>query len=163
MSSIKERVKAGITGANTGAACLTASGEGYEEVTRYGQVTALMLQALEEVGPMTLSELCDHIGRDRDQVGSVVSRLQRASVKTPRRIHITGYTNDTEGKRTYPRAIYALGDLPNAPRKSGRAQRQAIRRRISNRVNSVWMLGMAQRERAKVLAVRKRQQPENFF
>jgi hypothetical protein len=49
-------------------------------------------------------------------VSSIVSRMSRASARLPKRIYVSAYTYDHEGQRSYPRAIYALGDKPDAKR-----------------------------------------------
>ena len=66
------------------------------------------------------AELCEAIGLDKLKVGAVLSRLVRESIDTPRRAHICAYTHDAEGARSYPRAVYALGDRPNVPKPKAR-------------------------------------------
>ena len=116
----------------------------------YGSVVAQMIAALGGLGPMTNRELCEAIGLDKLKVGAVLSRLVRESIDTPRRAHICAYTHDAEGARSYPRAVYALGDRPNVPKPKSRpaVNSRRYRARKTTFVNSVFMLGMTQRQRS---------------
>lgn len=107
-----------------------------------------MLQALADYGPMTRLELCQVVGTNRTSA-SIISRLMRPSPKFPKRVHICGYTYDTESSRRYLRALYDLGDKPDklkpkvVPAETVRRYRQAK----VMRVNSVWQLGLTVKQR----------------
>lgn len=84
--------------------------------TAYGVLTLKIIKAIEQHGPMTRTEICNAIQRERHEVSATVSRLIRPGRQQPQRLYISGYIYDSEGQRRYPRAIYAIGDLPNKPR-----------------------------------------------
>lgn len=123
----------------------------------WGVQTQRILDLLEHQGPMTRSEACQILGIDRQSAASIFSRLMRPTKRPedrPKRIHICGYRNDEEGQRRYPRAIYAIGNKPDARRPT--ADPKAAKRRYwANRkgrlLNSVFALGLtrAQREQVK--------------
>lgn len=99
----------------------------------YGSTVARILHALEAYGPMTRSEICFHIGMDRMNCSAVVTRLAKGGPKIPQRIYISGYTYDSEYGRRYPRAIYAVGNLPDAKKPNRQATRRENRRRNDKR------------------------------
>lgn len=123
------------------------------DVTPWGDVTQRMLDALAELGPMTRSELCRAVGADRRTCASVVSRLMRPRQRpvAPRRVHICGWRDDEEGQRRYLRAVYALGDRPDARKPAYKPRLLAAKRRYWARthakrgraVNSVFALAGA--------------------
>jgi hypothetical protein len=87
------------------------------------------MQALTDLGPMTKAELCDHLNWESESVSSVLARLRRTTKERPQRIYISGWVEDHEGMRAYPRAQYALGAEPDA-----RLRRKvSIRQRHSDR------------------------------
>ncbi len=121
-------------------------------VTRYGSVTERMLAALAELGPMTRSELCRAVGADRQTCSSIITRLMRPRQRpvAPRRVHICGWRDDEEGQRRYLRAVYALGDRPDARKPAYKPRLLAAKRRYWARthakrgraVNSVFALAV---------------------
>lgn len=116
-----------------------------------GPIVLGILAALERDGPMTRAALCRALGRPKVEVASVVSRLNRALKIRPKRIYICGYVYDEEGSRiAYPRAVYDLGDKPDAkrPRPDRKAVAKRWRESTRQRVNSVWQFAMSRRERA---------------
>ena len=114
-----------------------------------GAVVKSMLAALEEVGPMTACELCEYIGTTHSKSARVLSGLTRASVRRPKRVHIKSYVFDAEGARRYPRAVYAIGDLPDTkkPKSSDSTNAKRWREKKKVRVNSVWALALNVKER----------------
>lgn len=78
--------------------------------------TQLVLEHLEEFGPSTCVELCRMIQRPRCTVVAALKALRTNQIKRPRMVHIQSYTYDDEVKQRYPRAIYALGNRPDAKR-----------------------------------------------
>lgn len=113
----------------------------------HGQTVQAVLQALRVIGPMTRNELCKEIGITRDRIGEILTRLRRPGKRPvrPRLIHVVDYRYDEEGQKAYPRAIYALGDLPDkpAPRPmSGKMKQRAYwTRKRAQRINSVFAIG----------------------
>ena len=125
----------------------------------WGDVSAQVLALLRDVGPMSRSEICAHLGRDKDGVSSVVSRLGRASIKWPKRIYVQAYVFDQEGERRYPRAVYALGDRPDArkpaPDPAANKSRYWANRKLRLRGSSVFTWGMNNRELAAMVKARR--------
>lgn len=120
----------------------------------YGSTVARIISALEIYGPMTRSEICFHLGMDRMYCSAVITRMAKSGPKIPQRIYISGYTYDSEGARRYPRAIYAIGDLPDAKKPNRQASKRDNRRRSDKRraahntMNFVFNLAKPRREYA---------------
>lgn len=100
---------------------------------------------------MTRAAICRHLGGTRNEIGSVVSRLNRPTTTQPKRIYILRYTYEDEGSNVaYPRAVYALGNKPDAikpePNRNEVARRWRERSKV--RVNSVFEWAMPRRARA---------------
>lgn len=122
----------------------------------WGSVTIKILKAFEENGEMTRKEVCEYIGLDRMYVSAILTRMNRPGKTLPKRIHVVRYVYDEEGARRYPRAVYALGDQPDAkkpksnPAENKRRYLQNLRMRMTG--NSVFNLGLTRRQ---YLAMRK--------
>lgn len=129
--------------------------------TKRGLIVREILRMLEEEGPMTRSEICKRLGRPKDEVVSVVSRLNKRTPVAGRRIYVREYVYDMEGERTYPRAVYAIGDKPNAKRpesdKKEIKRRYWARSQLKLRANSVFNLGLS---RAQLRAMRKKEEQQ---
>jgi hypothetical protein len=117
---------------------------------KYGYLVQQIEKALSELGAMTGAELCQELGVEKAELSAVVSRMAKASKTLPKRLHIVGYTfeHETHDKR-YPRAIYALGDLPDKP-KPKPSRIDNVRRYTANKRkrltgNSVFNLGLPRR------------------
>lgn len=112
---------------------------------RYTGTTARILRLLEELGPMTRAEIARELGSGINNVSSLVSALIRDQPRNPRRIHICEWIYDMEGERPYPRAVYALGDKPNARRPKPKKRTVVVnayraRRKTMQQQNSVFNL-----------------------
>ena len=83
----------------------------------WGVLAERILTALEELGPMTRAELCQHLTWDPESVSSVIARLRKATAERPQRLYVSGWVYDQEGQRPYPRAQYALGAEPDKKRR----------------------------------------------
>lgn len=122
---------------------------------KYGTIVEQITQALTECGPMTRADLCRHIQRERTEIASVVSRMSRAGITIPKRLHVTQYVFDQEGERRYPRAVYAIGDHPDAkppgPQKAANKRRYDAARRAKWTANSVFNLGLPRRLQGKLI------------
>ena len=81
-----------------------------------GAIVKEIMRLLDEGGPMTRAEICRRLGRPKDEIAAVVSRLNKRSPVAGRRIYVKKYVYDMDGERTYPRALYVIGDKPNAKR-----------------------------------------------
>ena len=93
----------------------------------------------------TRAELARAMGRESGQVGSVITRMHSPGKVLPKRISIIDWAyDDGENGRRYPRAVYALGDLPDAkkPRRATDCENtRNFYRRRKCRVNSIFALG----------------------
>ncbi|CAB4151767.1 hypothetical protein UFOVP601_33 [uncultured Caudovirales phage] len=78
--------------------------------------TSRILQLIEDEGPMSRAEICARLNLDKERSSAVVSRLNKPGARTPKRVYVCAYVYDMEGERYYPRAVFALGDLPDKPK-----------------------------------------------
>lgn len=124
-----------------------------------GAIVKEIMRMLDEEGPMTRAEICRRLGRPKDEIAAVVSRLNKRSPVAGKRIYVKEYVYDMEGERTYPRALYAIGDKPNAKRpesdKKKIKRRYWARAQLKLRANSVFNLGLS---RAQLRAMRKKEE-----
>lgn len=103
------------------------------------------LELLSEFGPMTQAELGDLLGLDRFAASALVNVLRRPLKTVPKRVHIVRWVTDHPGQRSYPRAVYALGEGPDVPRP--KRNRKAVKRRYQEnlrtrlKTSSVFRLG----------------------
>lgn len=117
----------------------------------WGQTTEHILALLASLGPMTRSEICRQLGLPRKDCSAIVSRLMKPTLRPPgpRRLHIVAYVHDEEGQRRYPRALYGLGDGPDArapgPDPKGAKRRYVAARKL--RVASVFHLGLTREQK----------------
>ena len=117
---------------------------------KWGSVTREVLRMLEEDGPMTRAEICKQLGREKDDIAAIVTRLHKRSPESGKRVYIKEYVYDMEGERYYPRAVYALGDKTDA--KKPVADQLAVKRRYWERrklrftANSVFNLALTRRQ-----------------
>lgn len=98
-------------------------------MSTWGVTTLRLLDALEQHGPMTASEIAALLGRDRDDVSSVLSRLRRPRKQLPKRVYVIDWRDDEEGQRRYYRPVYALGSKPCKKPESYASRVRASRRR----------------------------------
>lgn len=126
--------------------------------TKRGFIVREILRMLEEEGPMTRAEICKRLGRAKDEIAAIVSRLHRRSPVAGKRIYIREYVHDMEGERMYPRAVYALGDKPDArrpiPDPKAVKRRYWARSQLKKKANSVFNLGLS---RSQLRALRKKE------
>jgi hypothetical protein len=80
---------------------------------------AAIREALASVGPMTASELARLLGANFKNVCAQLHHMRRTT--TPQ-IHIAAWTREDGIGKTYLRAVYGAGDMPEArkPRRIGR-------------------------------------------
>jgi hypothetical protein len=114
---------------------------------KHGSNTELILSLLKEQGPMTRSELDQAMGNVCYKViAATLTHLKKKKPKNGRQIYISSYVYDDEVRRYYPRAVYSLGDKPDA--KKPISDPMAIKRRYLAKVkgkyklNNVFNLGL---------------------
>ena len=102
--------------------------------------------AIVEFGEITAMELAEYLGITRYDAHAVLNRMSKRTKAGVKRIHVVRYTYDHDGARKYPRAVYAMGDKPDA--KKPKADQLAVKReyyaRLKSRMtmNSVFNLGL---------------------
>jgi hypothetical protein len=120
-------------------------------VKPYGSTVQQITNLVMQLGPLTREEICVYLDMDRMNVSAVISRMNKASIATPKRLHILGYTFDSEVGRRYPRAIYDLGDKPDTKKLNRKANRRETRKRydqqraVLNTTNFVFNLAKPRR------------------
>lgn len=108
--------------------------------------------AIVQFGEITAMELAEHLGIGRYDAHAVLHRMNKRTKAGLKRIHIVRYIDDHDGARKYPRAVYAMGDKPDA--KKPKADQLAVKRgyyaRVKSRtlMNNVFNLGMRWRSGA---------------
>ena len=75
-----------------------------------------VLTCLQDYGPMTGAEISEMTGMSRFLTSATVGKMVKALPKRPQRIHIKKWVEDHFKQRRYPRAVYAIGPGPNAPK-----------------------------------------------
>lgn len=78
----------------------------------WGATTDRILLLLENES-LSKVEICRRLGLEHDQVANRLTHLKRASKRFPKRIYICGYTRHAISGRTYIRAIYTKGNMPD--------------------------------------------------
>ena len=102
--------------------------------------------AIVEFGEITAMELAEHLDITRYDAHAVLNRMNKRTKAGLKRIYVVRYIDDHDGARTYPRAVFAIGDKPDA--KKPKADQLAVKRRYYARLksrttmNSVFNLGM---------------------
>lgn len=102
-----------------------------------------VLAAIEEGGPMSSIELAEYLGWHISFARSAVAYCRK---KEPKVLYIKSYSRNEDHGKLYPRAVYALGDLPDHPkpkklkRKILNARHRAKKRKL---ISSVFELGEA--------------------
>lgn len=111
-----------------------------------GTKRAVIFDALRDYGPMTMAELVDLTGIDKYNSAAILQGLNTPSARKAKRVYIVRYVFDHEGARRYPRAVYAVGDLPNAPKpkSNGKAIRQRYRAAKKTRMKSNFVFNLGQ-------------------
>jgi hypothetical protein len=122
--------------------------------SQYGQIVNEVIEVLFEQGPMTRAELCQALNKHATKLSAVIHRMRKESAEKTKRIYISGWVYDAEGKRRYPRAVYSLGNKPcvGKPPKNQKAVRRKsdVRIRALMTMNSVFNMGMTRREYTKL-------------
>jgi len=116
------------------------------ELVLSGSKRAVVFEALLEYGPMTMAELVDTTGIDKYNAAAILQALCTPSSRKPKRIYIERYVFDHEGARRYPRAVYAVGDKPDAakPKSDARATKRRYRAAKKTRMKANFVFNLAQ-------------------
>ena len=91
-------------------------------------------------------ELAEYLDITRYDAHAVLNRMNKRTKAGLKRIYVVRYIDDHDGARTYPRAVFAMGDKPDA--KKPKADQNAVKRRYYARLksrttmNSVFNLGL---------------------
>ena len=127
-------------------AARTATGGTILSSLNRGQRVIDTTAAIVEFGEITAMELAEYLKITRYDAHAVLNRMNKRTKAGLKRIHIVRYIDDHDGARTYPRAVFAMGDKPDA--KKPKADQLAVKRRYYARLksrttmNSVFNLGM---------------------
>lgn len=85
--------------------------------TARDELVAAVYRCLQDEGQATRAEIARSMGRDTEQIGSVLTRMNKPGVKLRKRIYVIDWVYDDEGDaRRYPRAVYAIGDKDDKPK-----------------------------------------------
>lgn len=126
---------------------------------KYGEIVSQIIQALKDYGPMTRIEICDALNTTRKSVSAVMTRLNRDTPRIPKRIYVKSYVYDHEGQRYYPRAVYDLGDKPDAKPPGAdpvsARKRYLQRKKMLNTANSVFNLALTRKQYEVQMSPRK--------
>jgi len=112
-------------------------------------VAQKIIDYLTNNGPSTQAELRRAIDtEDKKPVSGVLGRLHKALSRTPKRVYICDWVYDDENNKTYPRALYALGSLPDAkkPKTSKTEHNRKYREKNKGQISSVWDLSLHVRD-----------------
>lgn len=118
--------------------------------TPWGDIPASIENALRDYGPMTAGEMVHYVPGLPNDVRKACQRMLKVNTRRhpvgEQRIHIKGWTHDTEGQRDYPRAIYALGHGENKPKPKAKKRKDVVRQwdqttKARLRTNFVFNLG----------------------
>ena len=72
----------------------------------------MIINVLQDHGPLTMREIAAELQIDIDRVRCFIGSIrQKKDV-----IYIHSWRRDTDGGRLYPRALWAVGNLPDAPK-----------------------------------------------
>lgn len=103
---------------------------------KYSQVVEAVLESLGKES-FSCSKLESRLKMDRKSLSPVVSRMHKAHL-----IYIVDHDYEEDGQRRYPRAIYAVGDFPDAKRPT-EIEAQKPRQLTLGRIPSVFHLAEA--------------------
>lgn len=113
-------------------------------------VTERIIDYLAAHGPSTGAEIAKDLGRTPKDINSALLRMNKQQKEAPKRVHISAWTWDQEGARSYPRPIYTLGFGQDARKPTLKAKQS--HRNYSKKVNYmfrknfVFNLGLTSRE-----------------
>ena len=92
---------------------------------------------------MTVRELAEAVRAEPEIIKGYIGSLRQ---RRPGVLYIHGYRRDEDGGRLYPRALWALGNLPDAKRPKPLPRKEYNRRgkaKMKTRVASVFHIALA--------------------
>ena len=118
-------------------------------MSNYGLCVAKIERLLCQYGELTSAEICEELGMNRKQGGSVLSRMNKESPRIPKRIYKAKYIYEHEGQRRYPRSVYMLGNLPDVkkPKADPKKNVERYRSNQKKKVASVFHLGLTRNQK----------------
>ena len=125
---------------------IVASGGTILSSLNRGQRVIDTTAAIVEFGEITAMELAEYLDITRYDAHAVLNRMNKRTKAGLKRIYVVRYIDDHDGARNYPRAVFAMGDKPDA--KKPKADQLAVKRRYYARLksrttmNSVFNLGL---------------------
>jgi hypothetical protein len=100
-----------------------------------------IVDLLTSEGPMTQREMADQLGIDIDLLRGYIGALR---CKKPAVLYVHSYRRDEDGGRLYPRALWAVGNQPDAKRPKPLPKSVYNKRgkdKMKKRVASIFHLG----------------------
>lgn len=125
---------------------------------------AAILSMMEEVGELTAMEAAEAFGVTRHTAHSAMHRLNTPTAGGLQRAYIKRWVYEHIGSRRYPRASYAAGDKPDAPKpKPDEKRNKAVywakrKKRIVTAAPSVFALGAQVLAEVEYIAAKSRKQ-----
>lgn len=122
---------------------------------KYHTVVQGIIAAIEDIGPSTSLEVGNYLDLPRNSLTSVISRMNKASPRKPKRLYIKEYVHDAEGLKQHTRAVYDIGDKPDAKRPKydkTANKRRSEKARERRAITSVFELGTPVKVRRTKLA-----------
>ena len=112
----------------------------------YGEVTTKIIVALSKFGPMTAIEIAFKTGLPSNSINAVLSRMSTDTPRIPKRLYICDWQREIPGQRNILRAVYEIGDKPDAKRPKPLTSLESTRnyrarKRARTRTNSVFNIG----------------------
>jgi hypothetical protein len=101
-----------------------------------------IIDLLTASGPMTQREMAEELGLDVDLLRGYIGALRQ---RRPGVLYVHSYRRDEDGGRLYPRALWAVGDKPDAKRIKPLPKAVYNKRgkdKMKTRVASVFHLGV---------------------
>lgn len=110
-----------------------------------GPLVLGVIAVLEQEEELTRAEICRALNIDRFLGSSVVTRMRRATKTLPKRIYIVRWVYEDDEGRYYPRAVFALGNKPDARKpKPNKAKDNSARFRARKRDRASSVFNWAQ-------------------
>ena len=104
-------------------------------MSNWGVMSLRIVDKLEQLGPMTASEIAKELAVARESLGSIITRLKQPSKRPlgPKRIHIADWRDEEDGQRTYLRAVYGAGNKKSAPKPDRKSDAERSKRYRDNK------------------------------
>lgn len=112
-----------------------------------------ILDLLTTYGPMTQREIAYELKLDMEYVRGYIGAIRQ---KKPRVLYVHSYRRDEDGGRLYPRALWAVGDKPDAkrlPRLSKTQYNKRGKAKMKHQVASIFHTAFVNKNNTKKLSV----------